>query len=120
MTDAELFELIAIIHSNAISVVALYLTAVTGYLIAAYMVGEKLSSLQTTVVTVLFLWIALFCTYGAIGYFSRTMDFHNQLSVKPSGLAMNVWVAYIIGGFQTLGIFACCKFMWDVRHPKTE
>jgi hypothetical protein len=30
------------------------------------------------------------------------------------------WPIYIVAILLSLGILACLKFMWDVRHPKIE
>ena len=120
MTDAELFNLIAEFNIAGMTAMALYLTAASGYLLVSYLVGANLTRLQLVVITGLFLWFSLFLTYGTVGYFGRALYFFEQLQVKPPGIGMNYWVLVLSAGFEFFGVFACLKFMWDVRHPKTS
>lgn len=120
MQDLGYFELMVEFNVAAMTAMGMYITVATGYLIAAYLIGRQLTTLQAAIVTVLFAWFSLFMTLGTIGYLSRAAYFYGLLEVAPPGLAMNSTIIFIASGFEFLGIGACLKFMWDVRHPKTE
>ena len=120
MQDADYLALMVEFNVAAMTAMGMYITVASGYLIAAYLIGRQLSALQAAIITVLFTWFALFMAIGTIGYFSRAAYFYESLLVKPPGIAMNFWIIYVAVGFELLGIIACLKFMWDIRHPKTE
>ena len=120
MQDADYLALMVEYGVAAMTAMGMYITVASGYLITAYLVGRQLSALQTAIITVLFTWFALFMALGTGGYFSRSVYFYESLLVKPPGIAMNFWIIFVAVGFELLGIIACLKFMWDVRHPKTE
>ena len=58
MAEAELWELIAVHAANAMSAFNIYLTVTFAYLVAAYLVGAKLSKLQTGFISGLFIFAA--------------------------------------------------------------
>lgn len=124
MTEPELVEAIASFYGLFLTAVGLYITVCSGYLIAAYLVGGSLTKLQTAIVSTLFTFVAALMTYASWGWLTRTFGYLEALkSVGDSGLggasghpAANT----ILTTIMALGIIACLKFMWDIRHPKTE
>ena len=121
MTDAELWGLIVEYNNTVLSTFALYLTLVSGFLIVAYLVGDKLTEWQAAIVTSGFVLSTSLFTLAAYGYGSRAILLIGETSEQyRSGITMSypaLW-AYIF--IFILGILACLKFMWDVRHPKPE
>lgn len=117
--DMGLLELVAEFNVAGMTAMTLYLTAMSGYLLVAYMIGNKLTRLQCVIVTGLFLWFSVFVTLGTAGYFGRAYQLSGLFSeFKPSGMVMDTWVLWASSGLELVGIFAALKFMWDVRHPK--
>ncbi len=98
--------------SNAMN---LYLTVTSGFLLVAYFIGKDLTRLQTTIITVLYVVFATFNTLAVMTYFQSAFYFGHTygLGRVPS------WPIYGMPILFGLGILACLKFMWDVRHPKT-
>ena len=118
--DIGIYDLIIQFNLAGMTAMALYLTAVSGYLLMAYMIGRNLTTLQCSIITGLFLWFTLFITIGTAGYFGRAIQLIDLLEFAPSGIKLAPWVIWGSSGFEFVGIFASLKFMWDVRHPKTE
>ncbi len=118
MTEAELWGLIVEYNNSLMSAMTLYLTVISGYLIVAYLAGNKLTSMQSTIVTIAFVCAAILFTWGVRGYGYRAIfligktseEYHTwQMMNEPSLLFFMV--------VMTGGIVAALKFMWDIRHP---
>jgi len=119
--DMGLLELVVEFNVAGMTAMTLYITVMSGYLFVAYMIGIKLTRLQCAIITGLFLWFSVFVTLGTVGYFARATQLKGLFSdFTPSGITMDNWVTYSSSGLEIVGIFAALKFMWDVRHPKTE
>lgn len=71
MTEAELVESITSYFDIAVSGMALYLTACSGYLIVAYLVGKKLTRSQNFIISTLFCFMASVMTYAGIGKLAK-------------------------------------------------
>jgi len=119
--DMGLLELVAEFNVAGMTAMTLYLTAMSGYLLVAYMVGAKLTRPQCAIITGLFLWFTIFVFLGTAGYFGRAAQLSGLYSeFIPSGMTMDTWVVWWSGGLELVGILAALKFMWDVRHPRME
>lgn len=114
MNDVEIYSLLVQFNIAAMTATALFLTAASGYLAVAYLVGAKLTRMQNLTVSTLFVGFGLFFTYGTFGYFARATYFYSLLAVKPPGISMNEAIPFVVSGFELMGIFACLKFMHDV------
>jgi len=99
--------------SNAMSI---YLTVTSGYLLVAYLAGKDLTRMQAAIITTLYAVFASFNTIAVVTHFDRAVYFGHTYG---AGLTPH-WPMYGIGILFSLGILACMKFMWDVRHPKSE
>ena len=121
MSEAELWELFGEFNSIALTAMALYLTSVSSFLIAAYLVARNLTRYQVSVVTGLFLIFACLFTWGTVGYFLRALYFVTQLrEITDADFWMTPVTPYVVGSVEIIGVFVCLIFMWQVRHPKTE
>jgi hypothetical protein len=98
------------------SAMSLYLTATSGYLLVAYLRGKELTVLQTAIITTLFVFFVATNTVAAVSYMQNAFYFG---STYGEGRVPS-WGAGTVGTILSLGILASIKFMWDVRHPKTE
>jgi len=101
----------------SLAFMTLYLSVVTGYLIAAYLVGSRLTIFQAAFITLLFVVFSVHFTLSGFGAFEAAYAAHLKFSsdapVGPSPI-MNRGLA----AFQLAGVIGCLKFMWDVRNPK--
>ncbi len=59
MTEFELVDAIQSVMANATANFTGLVTLITGYLVVAYIVGSKLSKLQNSIITSLFLIISM-------------------------------------------------------------
>jgi hypothetical protein len=86
------------------------------------MAGSQLTRAQVFVISALFVLGSLFFTYATTGMFLRQSSIVERLAefAPDQTYFVNEWVALAIGFIQLLGIIACLKFIWDVRHTKTE
>ena len=122
MSESELIEAAGIYYALSGDMLSLYLTATTGFLIAAYLIGDKLTRFQLITVSSLYLVFAIATSYLVVGYGVRGISYTWALAeVNPNTQIGATYVVPAALGFVLLsGIFACLIFMWQVRHPKTE
>jgi hypothetical protein len=122
MTEAEIVESITSYYELVVSMMGLYLTVTSGYLIVSYMVGSKLTHSQTTMLSSLYVVFALITTFGVTGYFLRAADYIGPLQeANPDRGYYGVpFFVTMITAIMIGGVITSCKFMWDVRHPKSE
>lgn len=121
MTEAELTASAALFFDLAVSAIALYVTICSGFLATAYLVGSKITRSQVVIISGLFVFVASIMTYGVYGWFWRAF-LYNQLLFElgpyylPTSGGTPI-VGWVLSALMVVGIFACLKFMWDVRHP---
>jgi hypothetical protein len=122
MTEYELTDAIVSHSVAAMTAMTLYLTAVSAYLVAAFVAGSRLSGIQVSIVNALFLFVASFFTYGTAGYFNRQLYYAGKLAalVPDDSIIFNIETIVFIATVELLGIVASLYFMWSIRHPKTE
>jgi hypothetical protein len=122
MTEAELIESISTLTEGAGDSVTLYLTTVSAYLLVAYFVGADLDRLQTTIISVLFLFFAVAFVFAIQASLVNMVSIGNELKViRPD------WIVFASTPFNlaclvvdTGGVLASLYFMWHIRHPKIQ
>jgi len=118
LTKYELLDLAGTYHGLGTSAGMGYFSIVSAYLIVAFLAGDKLNRQQVIVISGLFVVMALNMTWAAGAYL-----YFGQGFVFQSGQEMPITVIqphHVITPLLLIGIIAALKFMWDVRHPKTE
>ena len=68
MTEAELVEMGLAHWSNAISIVGLTITLISGYLIVAYIVGAEMTRSQVITVNILYMGFAAFLILSMLAF----------------------------------------------------
>jgi hypothetical protein len=116
MTEYELMDLSATFAGTAISGVMGYLTVLFAYFIVAYIVGASLNRSQVIAVNGLFLVTTLFMISGSASYFWTSYNYR----VLAGAYAPPVAGYKILLPLLLIGVVLGLKFMWDIRHPKTE
>ena len=122
MTEYELIDAINGTTEIFTTAFSMYVTFTTAYLISAYLVGKSLTRLQCSVVTVLYVTAAGLTAISIFSIGSRILDLYSSLKLtNPTrvGLAHD-WIYLEVTVLCVLGIVAGLKFMWDIRHPKSE
>ena len=122
MTEADLVEAIAAFNSSAQGWIGLYISILSAYLITAYMAGLNLTRGQVIIVSAGFIAFAFLSIFGAVANSTRILEFTHELrALNPDrNFAMQKAVIVIMQVLLTAGVFVALKFMWDIRHPKTE
>lgn len=122
MTEYELEDLLTSTTLAAVEVFGIYLTVLASYLVAAYLAGSKLNTTQAITVSVLFVFGAFLSAYTNFSYMARVIPIADSLElIHPDRLyGAQPYAQRALFVLQVLGILACLKFMWDVRHPKKE
>ena len=122
MTEAELVSAAQAVWANVIALIAIMLSILSAYLVVAYMAGNKMTHSQVVIVNSLFVLVSIFLLWGAFTLVQRAIEMATlaiDMSIQRTlGPTPNVARAIVV-------IFGVCplaslKFMWDVRHPKTE
>ena len=122
MTEAELVSAAQALWANVIALMAILLSVVSAYLIVAYLAGSKLTQSQAVIANALYILVSVFLVWAMFVLSQRALeaatlaiDMSTQRELGPTP---NVALALVaIFGICSL---ASLKFMWDVRHPKTE
>ena len=104
-----------------IQALMLYLTVSSGYLIVAYLAGDKLTNSQAFFVSTLFFVFAIYALWGVTQYWASGDQ--ARLALEASGALEEIELNYvgispvvIALPMGLLGIIGSLKFMWDVRH----
>jgi len=125
MTEYELLDLLAGSIDSMYDSVALYLSIVSGYLLVAYLAGNKLTWVQTVIISVLFVAGAGLQGWGLLTYQLANEEYMaakamiSPLTEYQQGIA-NSGGGKIIASVMATGVVAALYFMWSVRHPKAE
>ena len=122
MDEAELMELTQALWANYLSTMALFVSIISAYLIVAYIAGRKLTRPQVVLVNIL---MGAFTSFGIAGMYAFSLTgteamllaFEMSTQRKTHGLTFLPVTTLIVFPAIVLG---CYKFMWDIRHPKTE
>ena len=122
MTEAELVEAANSSWSLVNGGLGSYMTIVSAYLIASYLVGVKLTTSQVGIISALFITMTSTLMIGLYGWTVRGTYYTSALAALNSDAAAygTSWVPIVLTSICSMGILASFKFMWDIRHSKTE
>jgi hypothetical protein len=122
MTEAELIGASANYNGLMQGWVSLYFTALTAFIIAAYLAGSKLTRNQTVFIYGGFLILSALATVGAYGTGNLLVHYADEvLLVNPKRPFLASYpIIYASTALLSIGIMGSLKFMWDIRHPKPE
>ena len=122
MTEAELVSAAQALWANVIALIAIMVSILSAYLVVAYLAGSKMTHSQAVIVNSLYTLVSIFLLWGTFVLVLRAIEMAtlaiDMSTQRTLGLTPNVARAIVV-------IFGVCslaslKFMWDVRHPKTE
>ena len=124
MTEYEMTDIIMSRFSNMTEQASLYFALVSGYLITAFLIGERLTRLQVTLINSLFILWTLGILMGYNTSVAAVVDLDTairQLQSPSVGSNLgNSASAHIFSVVQAMGIIASLIFMWSIRHPKKK
>ena len=122
MNYAELVESTTLFFGVAADLLAIYLTVTSGYLIVAFLVGERLTRPQVGLISLLYILVSSFTSYTFYAMSMRAMYYNSkQIPIDPD-VPIYGSTAFVtsFSVFLALGIIASLKFMWDVRRHKVK
>lgn len=119
MTEYELVMSITELHELAAQAMVNYMTVISGFLITSYAIGAKLTRWQMRFLTFIFVFFALFCILGSVGYFATSVPLMQELATRSSyinGYLLAIPPHVIVGVLELFGIIGCLLFLRDIRH----
>lgn len=122
MPEAEMIQAAQATWGNTISLVAILITLISGYLIAAYLVGSQLGRTQVVIVNTLYVLLSTFLLMSTYNLSIRATEMA-AIAIEMSDkriLTPQLWIPMGMITIFSFCLVASLKFMWDVRHPKTE
>ena len=105
---------------------ALYYSLLFGYLLAAYAIGKKLTSIQTLVLTALYLSAVSYNRFYGFMVLKSMFVTENQMSemlgatATPAQLMVQKGMLTFVSAFVIMSILASLYFMWSIRHSKAQ
>ena len=124
MSVDGLLEVSFVTWGNVISLLALLITIISGYLVVAYIAGAKMTRAQVTLVNFLYVLMSAFLIWACREMALRAAVFEDTAYAMATGPVSELYargdVAVAIISAFSLALLASFKFMWDVRHPKPE
>jgi hypothetical protein len=122
MSAEGMLEVAFIAWGNVNNLLVLLITLISSHLIVAYVVGAKLTRVQVVLISMLYIGMSGFVTWGAVEMSTRAAVFeatgYSMATGEVATLVSRGDVAAGVISAFALCIFATLKFMWDIRHPK--
>ncbi len=120
MTEQELATVISEYSSQGGTFYSVWITIVSGYLITAYLAGERLNKSQVVILNTFYLWVSTVVIIGFYGSFNTQAHYVLELKaiVPDSPQLINHQIVWATTLASILGVVATLKFMWDIRHPR--
>jgi hypothetical protein len=125
MTEAELFELVFIAGTTALTGFSLFITVSFAYITAAHFLGSRLSKNEVSIVSLLYLLSALIfysvtmANVSAMGSLQQELAFSEAYQRVTFFMDARIYIFLV--PVASLGVIVLCYyFMWSVRHPKKE
>ena len=118
MTEFEYAELIATYSSNAGTFFTTYLTVLSGYLITAFVAGQRLNMVQVSILNAGYVVAVLVLIWGTYGAGMVQVYYTNMLlEIAPnSAQAGKSLVFTVLGALMFCGMLASLLFMWNSRR----
>lgn len=123
MEAADWIEMAQMAGSNVIAAFGMLITLMSGYLVVAYLVGEKLTRAQVIIINLLYVIGALTVVAGHGQYMADVMLARLQAHVADPQIFVAVDSALLtvipasVAVVNVSLIIASLYFMWSIRHP---
>jgi uncharacterized membrane protein YqjE len=122
MTEYEMADLLTSTSFAAVESFSAYVALMVAFLVATYFAGQNMTRSQVVLVSMLYSISALLMTWTTYTYMSRSIPLADALEVlnPKTNYGAQPFARNIVATLEVLGVLCAIKFMWDVRHPKTE
>jgi len=120
MTEYEMADLLTSTTHASVDGFSAYVSLMVAYLVATYLVGQKLTNLQMAIISILYVVTASLMVWAVYSYMSRAIPIADKLEAMNPGTHYGAqpMARNILAIAMSLGILACLRFMWDRRHSK--
>ena len=121
MTEYELLDLMASMEAHMATQFSLYLTVISAYMVVAYLAGDKLTTVQVWIASILMIFAAggqtwaLYATTGRVLEYLQLKAGHSPLTPYEENFATNSYAWIFI---LSCGVLAALYFMWGVRRER--
>jgi len=120
LSEVELVEVFATYQNLALNSASLFISLLTGYLLIAYFMGEKLESVQLWIINVLFLLSIVPMGFASLQYTQIAMKYGYEIAIMQganvdlySGTdSLFTWTSRLS---ISMMILAAYYFMWTTR-----
>jgi hypothetical protein len=122
MSEAELAEQASNYGGQGIAIFTVWVSVLAGCLVTAYMAGRNLERDQVVLLNSMYLFVCALVIFAIFASFKVQAFYSEQLreNFPWSPQVSTIYIAIGITVATTCAMFASLKFMWDIRHPKTE
>lgn len=108
-------------NTGVLTGITIYFSALSGYLIVGYMIGDNLTVMQSAIITIRFIVFQSLISFGTLGMGTRAVFLIGKTSEEyRSGIMINDFVILVLFLLLLGGVVAALKFMWDIRHRNHE
>lgn len=120
MTEYEIKDLIQSALAGNTTVLSVVISVISGYLVIAWLVGDKLTKFQVVWINLLFLTFSTMLALRWATGFKTVINLQRDLLQLNVEIGTEVTYEMIMGITFVLAaaILGSLKFMRDVRHPK--
>jgi hypothetical protein len=118
VSESELMEIGQALWGNSISVIAIYLTVLSGYLIVAYTAGAAMNSSQIRIINILYIGLSIFLLFGTVAFAINASEVDSLAFAMTTQrkIVPTPYFAYVISFFLIFCHLASLKFMKDLRR----
>ena len=120
MTEGELYAALESAVATASSFSDSAVVVLTGYLLIAFVVGERLTRFQAAFCSLMFLSLYVSYQVSIWGQLSRMAHFNSELALLESDIPTNEFYPHFSPLISMLLAVGSLYFMWSVRRAKTE
>lgn len=123
MTDPELLDLYYQAQSVAIGVNAFYLSLLSGYLITAHVVGERLSSAQVAFISLSYFVFQSISVIGMYQYMMSGIQLLGMATAIPpilEGQLLSLTSIHAYTAFMFICLLGSLIYMYAVRRPTSS
>lgn len=124
MSVDGLLEVAFVTWGNVATLLALLITIISGYMVVAYTAGADLTRQQVILINLIYILMGGFVGWGCREMTVRAAMFEDLAYSMATGELATQFsrgdIAHAIISAFGLAMIASLKFMWDIRHPKTE
>ena len=118
--------------SMIFTMLAMYLSIITGYLVVAFVAGAELTKPQALIATITYLFGSVMMVVGMVSWGEAINQYHSTNAAYWEFIGATSYSAQAHADAATdaidalglvllvVGVLAPLYFMWSVRHPNTE